>query len=283
MDIFITNLKNRISQDIQGIKNKNYGILKESGLIISLLEKAFEELKDFIINYSFKEDTEEIAFFKEIKPQLFSNLVYQNKVYNLEMRMPTGSIDDRKIYLNRVQSRIRYFFDINTDFYQYYRSGSTHLDNYFFLRGKPDIQLLLDSFYFERDAKFSTCNDFKVTKILANEMFENYIDTKLLELEHSQDSLDNISTVPKVKISWTGKNAELVEQIYAWIEAECFNHGKINIKELVSYIENVFNINVGDIYHIFTEIRERKGNSRTIYLDKLKKLLNERMDNADIK
>jgi hypothetical protein len=180
-----------------------------------------------------------------------------------------------------VQNRIKYFFDMNLDFYQYYRSGSTHLDRVYFLRGKTDIQLLLDSFYLERDSKFSTCYDFKVTKILANEMLSVYINSKLSELEYPQvqSNYEDSKPFPKVKITWTGKKSELTELIYAWIEAESFNHGNVNIKELVNYIETVFNIDLGDFYHVFLEMRERKG-SRTIYLDKLR-LLNERMNNAD--
>ena len=281
MENYISNLKSKIVQDIQSIEEMECdNTLQKSGLIIPLLEKAFDELKIFITKYSFKDDFEEIYFFKEIKPQLFSQLVYHNKIYNIEMRMPTGSINDRKRYLERIQNRIKYFFDMNLDFYQYYRSGNTHLDRVYFLRGKPDVQLLLDSFYYERDTGFSTCYDFKVTKILANEMLSVYINSKLSELDKSP--IQNISdvTIPKVKITWTGKKSELVEQIYAWIEANSFNHGNVNIKELVNYIESVFNIDLGDFYHIFLEMRARKG-SRTIYLDRLIKLLNDRMDNAD--
>ena len=283
MDKYVSNLKNKIFQEIQEVEKKECSLSQKSQLIISLLESAFEELKSFITNYSFKNDADEIYFFKEVKPQLFSKLVYYNKVHNLEMRMPTGSIDDRKSYLDRALSRIRYFFDMNIDLYQYYRSGSTHLDRFYFLRGKPDIQLLLDSFYFERDALFSTCYDFKLTKIIANEMLEIYINTKLSELSNKYDEADNNSDLPKVKVSWTGKKTELIELVYAWIGAESFNHGKINIKELVDYIENVFNINLGDYYHVFLDMRGRKGDSRTIFLNKLIKLLNERMDNADKK
>ena len=281
MDKYVSNLKNKIFQEIQEVEKKECSLSQKSQLIISLLESAFEELKSFITNYSFKNDADEIYFFKEVKPQLFSKLVYYNKVHNLEMRMPTGSIDDRKSYLDRALSRIRYFFDMNIDLYQYYRSGSTHLDRFYFLRGKPDILLLLDSFYFERDALFSTCYDFKLTKIIANEMLEIYINTKLSELSNKYDEADNNSDLPKVKVSWTGKKTELIELIYAWIEAESFNNGKVSIKELVTYIENVFNINLGDYYHVFIDMRGRKGNSRTLYLDKLIKLLNKRMENTD--
>ena len=283
MENSVSMIKNNILQGIQNIENTESSVMQKSGLIISLLEKAYEELKSFIADYSFTDEFEEIRFFKEIKPQLFSQLVYHNKVYNIEMRMPTGSINDRRIYLERFQNQIKFFFDMNLDFYQYYRSGSTHLDRFYFLRGKPDIMLHLDSFYFERDVLFSTCYDFKVTKILANEMLTVFINSKLTELDHpqAQQGSENNVYLPKVKITWTGKKAELIELVYAWVEANSFDNGKVNIKELVEYIEKVFNIDLGDFYHVFTEMRERKSNSRTIYLDKLIKLLNQRMDNAD--
>lgn len=280
MEKYVSTLENTILQNILDVERLDCSMLQKSKLIISLLEKKFKELKIFIANYSFKDDLEEIHFFREIKPRLFSLLVYHSKVYCIEMKMPTGSIDDQRVYLKRALDQIKYFFDMNPDFYEYFRSGSTHLDHFYFLRRKPDIQQIIDSFHFERDINFSTCYDFKVSKILANEMLTVYINTKLSELDQYQNGSVNDVSVPKVKITWTGKKAELVEQIYGWIEAESFNNGNVNIKELVEYIENVFNIDIGDYYHVFIEMRERAG-SRTIFLDKLIKLLNKRMDDAD--
>ena len=282
MEIFIRDIKENINKKIQLIESEENNIFQKSISIISLLESAFDELKEYISNYTFKSPLEEITFFKETKPQLFSILIYHRKVYNLEMRMPTGGYIDRKNYLESILGRIKYFFDNNADFYQYYRSGSTHLDKYYFLRGKPDIQLILDCFYFERDSKFSTSFDFKVAKMIANERLMVYINNKLLNINNQQQYVSENLTLPKTKLTWTAKKAELVEQIYAWDSAGCFNNGNTNIKELAEYIETVFNINLGDFYHTFLEIRERKG-SRTLFLDKLIKLLEERMDGLDNK
>lgn len=280
MENFILKLKDTIFQNIREVERTECSLLQKSKLIIPQLEQNFEGLKSFIVNYSFKDEKEEISFFKDLKPKLFSRLIYYYNVYNIEMRMPAGSIDVKKRYLKRIQDQIKYFFDMNSDFYQYYRSGSIHLDHVYFLRGKPDIQLLLDSSYFDRDADFSTGYDFKAAKIIVNEMLATYIESKLTELEYSTNNPVSSLPFPKTKITWTGKKAELVEQIYAWIEAECFNNGKICIKELVEYIETVFNIDLGNYYHVFIEMRERVG-SRTIFLDKLIKFLNKRMDDAD--
>lgn len=280
MDKYVSTLKNAVLQNILDVERMECDVLQKSQLIIPLLEKSFEELKSFVTNYSFKDDLEEIHFFKEVKPQLFSQLIYHSKVYNIEMRMPTGSIDDQKMYLRRIQDQIKYFFDTNPDFHQYYRSGSTHLDHLYFLRGKPNIQQIFDSFYYERDTNFSTSYDFKVTKILANDMLAVYINSRLSKLEQFPNGFVNEAPVPKVKITWTGKKVELIEQIYGWIEAESFNNGNASIKELIEYIEKIFNIDLGDYYRAFIEMRERAG-SRTIFFDKMIKLLNKRMDDAD--
>lgn len=282
MEQFINNIKENVNKKIQIIESEENNIFQKSINIISLLESAFDELKIFVSNYTFRTQLEEIIFFKETKPQLFSILIYHRKVYNLEMRMPTGSYIDRKNYLEGILGRIKYFFDNNADFYQYYRSGSTHLDRYYFLRGKPDIQLILDCFYFERDTKFSTSFDFKVAKMIANERLTVYINNKLLNISNLERNVPENLNLPKARLTWTAKKAELVEQIYSWDSTGCFNNGNTNIKELAEYIEAVFNINLGDFYHTFLEIRERRG-SRTQFLNKLIKFLEERMDGLDNK
>lgn len=273
----------KLNSELKVIDLAEESLFAKAPKAIILLENLFAELKAFISSYPFKDVEEETYFFKEIKPQLFSKLIYYRKVYNIETIRPNGSIDSQKAYLEKELDHIKTFFDRNLDFYKYYRTGCTHFDKFYFVRGKPDIQLNLDSFYFERDPQFATCFDFKIAKILANEMLSIYLNEELAKLEsYSIQSNDMDVTLPRIRLTWTGKKAELVEQIYAWERAGCFNYGNVTIKQLTEYIEYVFNINLGDFYHIFLEIRERKG-SRTIFLDKLIKFLNDRMDEADNK
>ena len=80
---------------------------------------------------------------------------------------------------------------------------------------------------------------------------------------------------------WTGNKVDLVELIYALEKASCLNHGHVNIKEIVVYIEVVFNVDLGDYYHTFCEMRNRAN--RTAFLDRLTKVLNNRMDEVDRK
>jgi hypothetical protein len=100
---------------------------------------------------------------------------------------------------------------------------------------------------------------------------------KGLELE----VIESPSFFPKVRLTWTGNKIDLVELIYAWETAGCFNHGHVTIKEIVDYIEIVFNIDLNGYYRMFIDMRNRAD--RTAFLDKLINFLKARMDEADRK
>ena len=67
--------------------------------------------------------------------------------------------------------------------FKYYRSGSTYLDHKYFLRSSFDIKMSIDSYYFEADTSFSTSHDFKVAKILANDLIQLYIENQLIMID----------------------------------------------------------------------------------------------------
>ena len=110
--------------------------IKDIPQIILLLEQGFSELKEIVSFYKFKSEMDEIFFFKIIKPKFFSKLIYYRKVYNIEMMRPNGQDCVLKNYFINELNQLENFYNKNIDFYKYYRSGSTHLDKYFFLRGK---------------------------------------------------------------------------------------------------------------------------------------------------
>ena len=53
-----------------------------------------------------------------------------------------------------------------------------------------------------------------------------------------------------------------------------------NLKEIAFCCETLFDIEIGDFYRIFLEIRNRKK-SRTQFLDKLKEKITQMMDELD--
>lgn len=256
-------------------------IVKDAPVIISVLEDGFIKLKALIADYEFPDKTEEIKFFKKTKPGLFCKLIYYRKIYNIEINRPMCSYQKQIAYLENEQDQINSFYEKNIEFIQYYRSGKTILDEYYFLRGRRELELNLESFYFERDPKFSTNFDFKLARILANDMLVAYLHCELVKIKREEYGIESLP-VQKSSVEWTDKKSALVELIYAVHSEKSINFGNVDLKVLATLCEKIFNIKLGDIYRIFLEIRGRKG-ERSVYLQKLIDALNRRMDEADSK
>lgn len=256
-------------------------IIKDVPPTILLLENGFIDLKNIVSNFTFPSKRDEIMFFKEIKPQLFSKLIFFRKIYQLELNRPISNYKTIRVYLEREHERINLFYNRNTEFIQYYRSGKANFDEYYFVRGRKDMELNLESFYFERDPRFSTHFDFKVARLLANDMLAAHLNYQLSKLKYQEEN-DFPTDIEIPSAQWTDKKTALTEIIYGIYEEKSINFGNIEIKSLATIFGRIFNVDLNDIYHIYLEIRSRKTN-RTEFLNRLIKTLNKRMDEADSK
>lgn len=182
--------------------------------VILMLENAFRQLKAFVSDYTFRNETDEILFFKVTKPSLFSKLIYYNKVNSIESLRPNGSFDTIRSYLTNELDKLTDFYNQNIEFYKYYRSGSSMFDEYYFLRGKHDIQMSVESFYFERDPNFSTNYDFQAAVLLANDLLEAYLNEELVRLKRTEIQLESLMDIISTE-KWTDKKTALVELIYS--------------------------------------------------------------------
>ena len=277
-----TNLQlDEIEKQINKIERVEKNEITKSTQILTFLESKLEELKSFIVQYGFKTEEEEILFFKEIKPKIISKLIFYMSVYKIEINRPKGSCSIIETYFLAELDRLKHYFDRNIEMYHYYRTGCTHFDKIYFLRNRDsDIPMNIASFYFERDIRFSTGYDYKIAKIIANDFLEQYINSQLVKLKKDSEIGHEVCTGLKTRETWTASKTDLAELIYALDTAKCINHGNIKLKTLASYLEDIFNVNIGDIYRIYLEIRERKG-SPTLFLDRLRDNLTERMIKAD--
>lgn len=269
---FTTNLKKEIDAKIEEIESSEISAITKSLKASRMLADAFNRLKTFILSYAFNDEEEEIMFFKEIKPKLCYRLIYYRKVYNIEMNRPAG-VEKQKEYLCEKLDEINKYNSKRLDFIRYYRSGSTHLDSLYFLRGKTDPEQYLETFYYELDSNFSTNCDFKVAKILANDLLSAYLMNEIELLNDNGISIRSFN-FPATKKTWKGSKAELQEQIYSWDSAGMF--GNVPLTQLFDYIQNVFNIELdSNISRTFSDLKIR--NTPTPFLDKLKDALLRRM------
>ncbi len=275
MITFVQNLKHDLDEKLHPILSGSSDILKKSYDASLVYADAFKRLKDFICVYTFRDDAEEINFFKEVKPRLCFGLIYWRKIYNIEMNRPEG-VESQRAYLVDEIKAINRYNSKRSDFVRYYRSGLTHLDSIYYLRGHTDAALYLESFYYERDAMFSTNCDFKVARLMANELLMEYLNNELDALENHWLS----QSLPRVRITWTAQKTDLYELIFACDSRKVF--GNVPMTQLVEYLQTVFNIELDkNISRCFSDMRIR--NTQTPFLDSLKKTLIERMEKPTTK
>lgn len=236
---------------------------------IALCKKALGILKRFLTGYFFESLDEEIHFFKIVKPVFYSKYIYYIKVYNYQIKKPVGSEQVLTEFITTELADLKHFFDQNQTFYQYFRSGSTRLDTCYFTRGNFDVYAEIEDF--QGDETFTTSHDYKISKVIANERYQEFLTIKCREI--NQDC----TIKPDTPIAWTGSQSDLIELLYALVECGSFNNGDIQIKTLVLYFQNVFQVDLKYYYHKYTDISNRKK-ERTVFLDKLKNHLIKKMD-----
>lgn len=277
---FINKLQQEVDQSIRNIESGETNILRRSLILSKMLEDMFGRLKEFVSTYVFADEDEEIRFFKEIKPRLFCRLLYYRKVYNIEMNRPMGTLEEQVNYLNGELEHLRQYITKRLDFYRYIRSGSTHHDREYFLRGCAgnDTQYL-DSFYFERDPLFSTNGDFRMAKILANDMLRGYLQEELALVGLKRTNLcqtpDPLPPAPR----WTGKKNGLIAVLYAFHEMDCIENGNLPLSRLIAHFEHMFDIRLGNVTRAFHEMKYK--NNPVDFLDSMRDALLQRLNDSE--
>ncbi len=279
-------MKYSLQNIILEIHNKEVKILSQNKRLIDeayemtlYLQDLLFTVKKYVIEEGFKNDEEEIYFFHTIKPKILGKLIYYNKVYRIETGCP---VNNGKIYHTYFASRLQelkkeYAEHIcNSDFYRYYRSGRSDKDEVYFRLGNINYHDGLNSFVFEIDSQFSTFYDYKVARIIANELLYNYLLTKINPDENPDVILQNSESTKDV--FWTDSKNALIELVYALYASGAISHGKIGIRKISLLFQILFRVPLGDLHHAFHRMKTRTG-SRTAFLDQLKISLEEYMDN----
>ena len=271
-----------IDSEIDEIDLYGYDIIPTSLSMVHRLQDVLNDLRNQLQTYVFPTKEDEISFFKSQKPEILGRLLYFHKIYRIETQCPNGSNEAVRSYLNKELDNLTYFFNRNLDFYQYYRSHSTIYDEYYFVRGKADLRLCTDSVQLDKDPKFSTGYDYKVAKIIANEMLRIYLNKRLVKLETDNLVEDNLQKGTKCPFRFTGKKVFLIELGYSLVSSGDINNGNVEIKEIMNFLGTVFQVELGDYYAAYIAMKERKKD-RTADLTRLQDCLIKRMDEDDSK
>ncbi|MCD8283075.1 MAG: RteC domain-containing protein, partial [Prevotella sp.] len=76
---------------------------------------------------------------------------------------------------------------------------------------------------------------------------------------------------------------DLTELIYALQATGCINNGVVTIKELSAWLYSFFNVEAKDCYRFYVDIRRRKTVSKTVFIEKMRDALNDKLRKDDEK
>lgn len=264
-------LKEEIAQ-IQATETDPFKILSAN---LKCTRVALKELKGYILKNPFKDETEQIYFFKHIKPKFYCLHIFYLEKYNIETSIPVGDTEMLKsFYKDEIKAVSRFFQHIYFH-YQYYRLGATELDELYFVRG-VEVQSVLIPEVPEPDPVFSTSCDYLFSKIKAYELLQDYVLQMLRSLDPAIIPAIDEKELPELK--WTGDKVNLVEVIYAFYFTGQLNSGNADIALIIQFMERHLKIDLSRAYRDFIDIRKRKVISPTKYIDQMRNSIHKRID-----
>lgn len=250
----------RIEQEEQKLSFFNSEkTVQESYEILHFLTSILSEVKKEVIENGFENIKEEIIFFKEIKPNITSKILYYRDVIDLASLCPSDTPEIRKEYYKKQKKKYG-CSDLDIELYKYINSNRTDKDKTFFTRSNTLKSYCTNTFFFEVDTNFFTPYSFQLAKIKGRKLLMRFISKNIKE----QTSLDCFENAP---LQWVASKNSLIELIYALHISHSVSHK--NIRDIVNTFEGVFNIDLGDVHHSFYKMKFR-SHSYTLFLDKLK-------------
>ncbi len=277
----ILDILNSYKNDISDVEDSNLNKLKNVEKGISISRKYIKRLRLLLREKQFEKREDEISFFKYQKPYIYSRVKFYAKLYQFLLKRPQGSLIKQRKFIDTEIEKLQRDFGRNLDFVKYIREESSYLDEYYFLRGNDEVQLITDTSYYLTDDEFSTSHDNLVAKIQAYDLLINHYQQILGELRFLRKNGTKTNGVSNFRrnrnLKWTASKTDLIELIYALHISGAIEEGRISIKQLAEACEEIFELEFDNIYRTYLEIKGRK-NDRTKFLDKLKVSLTNKMD-----
>jgi len=101
---------------------------------VTAVRTALGKLQSMVLETVFAPKSEEVLFFKDVKPRFYSLLVLAAERYGFEMARPLRRGKGMDAFYGRQLDYISRFFNQHVFLYQYYRVNATELDGLYVIR-----------------------------------------------------------------------------------------------------------------------------------------------------
>lgn len=256
-------------------------VRKVTGAIHSI-QTAFEKLKRFVADVPFKDQDDEISFFKYEKPKFTAEHFFAMEIFTIEAARPLNDISLLKTFYGQELKYIHRFVEQNKFLYSYYQFDLKELDHLLFVRGAKPVDVPVPDMI-GLDPAFTTCCDILWGKFMAFERLEKWLREEISELNGNnggtpEASLSTPPAAPAGALKWTGESINLVEIAYGiWLTGQ-LNNGQVSITEIVEFLERVFRVRIGKAHRRWQGIANRKRLGYTKFLDEMRAGIEKRVE-----
>ncbi|MBN7816906.1 RteC domain-containing protein [Algoriphagus pacificus] len=277
----ILNYANEIYEDLQedleliSLEGENRLVKIESSFY--RVNKTLGLIKEYLEEYQFKDEEEEILFFKFYMTKLLKDSIFFEELFNVESGVPLGSKKGMKSHYRKELEQIQGFQNRNRALFNYHLMQKSHFDRIYFLRNVESPLIKPTSFLHTVDQRYYTVHTMIFSRIMATIKLSEFIQQKIQEVD---GEVVSEKLTKKFKLTWTAPKVQLVELVYGLKASGVFNHGRADIKEIAQTMEILFGKEMKDYYRTFQEIRIRKKN-RTVFLDLVKEKIEAYMEESE--
>lgn len=146
-----TKLFKNTLQQVQQKENDVFLVQSENPIVksnemILFLSNVLGNLKAKVLKNSFASEQDEIYFFKEIKPQISSKILFYQKVISIESLRPMSNLQQQIQYyetlINKTQKQLN-----DNELYEYNMLNKKDRDCFYFLRSNSSTTIIKKDFF----------------------------------------------------------------------------------------------------------------------------------------
>lgn len=171
-----------MQQDIEICRQKGFDEEKEIECCSQVCKNYWQQVQKKLFVHQFNSDDEEIDFFKNVKPLFTSEIEYYNLLLHAELFRPVFGKDHIEKFWLRESLRLERFSENNSEFYKYYTSKDTSLDEIYYLRRNNDATDIPGAGIGELERKTSSSHDHLLSDLMALEKYTDYVQKQIEKL-----------------------------------------------------------------------------------------------------
>jgi hypothetical protein len=164
----------QLERDLKIIEQADFLPCKNIADSLQIVKAKLAKVASHLKKEPFKNQLQEVTYFKELSPRFYSCWIFAIASYQLELHRPCGTLETFRGYLEEELKIIQRYFNQNAFYYHYYKSGATELDAVCFVRGAQMESIPISEIHLT-DNDLSTSFDLLFAKFIAYERLQELI------------------------------------------------------------------------------------------------------------